>query len=150
MGKQVYFAAGVHGEKAQNTTHKDGPPYLQRDKRFYEEARPVLDELADIGFASVAHDLIKTLSHCVPFDPRGVLIRIGCAVKAAESGHYQFESMAADLVVRIIQRYLAEYRTMVQQDSECRETLIYLLGVFASAGWPQAMRLVYRLDQTLR
>lgn len=150
VGKQVYFASGAHGEKAQNTIHKDGPPNLQRDKRFYEEARPVLDELADIGFASVAHDLIKTLGHCVPFDPRGVLIRIGCAVKAAELGHYQFESMAADLVVRIVERYLAEYRTMVQQDSECRETLIYLLGVFASAGWPQAMRLVYRLDQALR
>jgi hypothetical protein len=66
------------------------------------------------------------------------------------SGGYQFEQMAADLVVRLVERYLAEYRELLQNDPKCRQALVELLDTFVRAGWPAARQLTYRLEEIFR
>ncbi len=149
VSREIYFASGAYDSKHQ------GQPGVARtlkpeSKRFYQEADRILDELAEAGLASVAHHLLETLEFFVPLDPRGVFLRIGRVVRAGQQGGYQYESLAADLIVRIVERYLAEYRSLLRDDPECRRTLVEILDVFVRAGWPSARRLAYRLEEIFR
>jgi hypothetical protein len=58
--------------------------------------------------------------------------------------------MAADLMVRLVERYLAEYRVLLRENEECQRTLLEVLDIFVQAGWPSAQRLTYRLEEIFR
>lgn len=60
---------------------------------------------------------------------------------------YQSESIACDIIVKIVEQYLAEHREVFKQDAECQQLLLDLLGLFL--GWPNAKRLTYRLEEKL-
>jgi hypothetical protein len=94
--------------------------------------------------------LLETLEFFIPLDPGGVFHCIGRVVRGGQQGGYQYESLAADLMVRLVERYLAEHRTLLREDAECRQTLIDILDIFVQAGWPTARRLAYRLDEIFR
>lgn len=57
--------------------------------------------------------------------------------------------MAADLIVRIVERYLADYRA-VFTDRARLDDLMDCLDVFARAGWPTAQALTFRLGEIWR
>src|SRR5258708_11834279 len=78
--------------------------------RLYYEARPLLKQLASAIAAPIAHHLIQALETFVSLDPASVFELIAQAVKSSQVGGYGIETMAADLVVRIVERYLADYR----------------------------------------
>src|SRR5690242_14933505 len=92
----------------------------------------------------------STLEAFVPFDPRGVFVRIGRTVRSGQAGAYETDLLGADLFVRLIERYLAEYRTLLQRDEECRQILVEILDIFVLAGWPQARKLTYGLQDIFR
>jgi hypothetical protein len=57
--------------------------------------------------------------------------------------------MAMREVVKLVESILADYRDKVQEES----SIINLLGVldaFVEAGWPEALNLVWRLDEIYR
>lgn len=149
IGREVYFASGAFDAKSQGRA-QGVRQVSPQSKRFYQEAGAILDELADAALPSVAHQLLETLEHFVPVDPRGVFLRIHRVVSAGQQAGYQYESMAADLIVRLVERYLAEYRKLLQQDADCRRALIEVLDVFVKVGWPSARRLTYRLEEIFR
>lgn len=127
-------------------------PVIKRaeDERFYHEVGPVLDELAQVGSPSLAYELLETLEMYIPVDPSGVFRRITKVVSAGRKWHFEYEQLAMDLMVRIVERYLAEYRSMLQNDRGLQTGLREVLESFMMAGWPAAQRLSYRLDQIFR
>ena len=147
LSLELYFASGAYDDKHPSNFIKLP---TQRSKRFYEETSDILDELTEIKFASIVHHLLQILEFFIPVDPEGVFLRIGKVVHAGQEGGYQYESMGADLLVRIVERYLAEYRALLQRDDSCLQTLIDVLDVFVQAGWPSARRLTYRLEEIFR
>ena len=147
IGREIYFASGAFEQEKGVHTSKSLAP---RSMRFYGEARKILDGLATVHFASTVHHLLQTLKFFIPFDPRGVFLRIGNVVSGGQKGGYEYESLGADLLVRIVERYLAEYRTLLQQDDQCLKVLVDTLDIFVEAGWPAAQRLSYRLDEIFR
>ncbi|MGD0232000.1 MAG: hypothetical protein ABSC19_16870 [Syntrophorhabdales bacterium] len=122
----------------------------ERAERFYREAFPVLDKLVDVGLPSVAHHLLETLAFFIPIDPKGVFVSIGRVVRAGQRGGYQYESLASDLIVKLVERYIAEYRTLLRQDEDCARILVEILDVFVQAGWPSARTLTYGLEEIFR
>lgn len=147
---EVYFSSGAFDNK--RASEDSDVTSLSPDslRLFFAEASKVLEVLAGFSFASVTHHLLETLEYLVPVDPVGVFLRIGCTVCAGQEGGYQFESMAAKLVVKLVERYLAEYRGIFRDNPDCRRTLLDLLDVFVQAGWPSAHRLTYRMDEIFR
>ena len=141
----VYYASGA--SKARRQGQRDITP---QSKRFYQEAEAVFDELAETALPEVVHYLLEILEYFIPLDPRKIFLRIHHVVLLAQKEGYQYESLAADLIVRIVERYLAEYRTLLQEDDACRKALIEILDVFVEAGWPSARRLAYRLEEIYR
>jgi hypothetical protein len=63
---------------------------------------------------------------------------------------YQYDSLAADLMVKVIERYLAEYRYLFREDPEARNLLLSILDIFVTAGWPSARQLSYGLEEIFR
>ncbi len=150
IGSEVYFASGAYDGKEQAQSLQSQPIIREQAERFYCEAGLILDELADISFPSVTHHLLETLEFFIPSHCREVFIRIGQVVRSGQKGGYQYESLAADLIVKLVERYLAEYRTLLREDDKCQKILIEILDVFVQAGWPNARRLTYRLDEIFR
>ncbi len=145
IAAQVYFASGAF------EGNDDEPRATPEQRaRFYHEAESVLDRLADVPLAPVTHHLLETLEACVEVDPRGVFLRIARAVEGGREGEYHLDTMAANLFVSLVERYLAEYRTLFRRHQDLREALIEMLDLFVDAGWPKARQLTYGLHELFR
>jgi hypothetical protein len=68
----------------------------------------------------------------------------------AQSDGLQFESLAVEVVVRTVKRFLAEYRAVLRDRSDCRVALVEILDVFVTVGWPTAQQLTYSLEEIFR
>ncbi|RKZ01487.1 MAG: hypothetical protein DRQ10_01980, partial [Candidatus Hydrothermota bacterium] len=146
--REVYFASGAHDAKEQGQV-KTQPSRAERIK-FYNEFSELLDEFAETGLPNIIHYLVETLEFFIPINRRDVFLKIARAVKAGEREGYQYEPLAVDLIVKIISRYLADYRNLLQKDAECQRALIDILDIFVKAGWPKAWRVAYRLEEIFR
>ena len=144
VSNQLYFASGVFDAKQ----NRPGPDVGVR-YRLFDEARGVLKELAGMGHPEVVHHLVELLEGCIEHNPREVFLIFGQAIRSGASQGYQFESLAVTVFCRIVQRYLAGHRELFE-DAALAEELLSTLDVFVSAGWPEARRLVYGLDELYR
>ena len=143
---ELYFASGVFS----GGQNEEKRITFEEQERFYRELTPTIDRLSTIGLASMVHHLVEMLELFVPLDPRRVFLQVSALVEAGRHDNYQYESMATEHIVRIVARYLAEYRSLLQEDAECRTALRKTLDVFVAAGWPAAQLLSYRLDEIFR
>ena len=50
----------------------------------------------------------------------------------------------------IVDYYLAAQRSLVLQDTECRDVLTGMLTAFVEAGWPGARRVLYGMEDMFR
>lgn len=146
IATEIYFASGAH------QPNSAGPPAIpsQEQERFYREADGVFDQLAAVGLPGLAHHLTETMEMFIPVDPAGVFLRIAAIVRAGRTWDYEYEQLAQDLIVRIVERYLAEYRSLLQQDRGCQTALRETLETFIVAGSARAQMLAYHLDEIFR
>lgn len=142
VGTNIYFVSGAHDD--------DDSPGKRALQRLYSESRDVIDELAAVGIPSLSHHLLETLEVLIPFDPRGVFRRIARVVHGGRKGGYQFDSLAEDAIVRLVNRYLADHRDLFQRDEEARQHLVAVLDTFVEAGSEGARKLSYGLDGIFR
>lgn len=142
LGSDLYHASGA----ADANLHREPERPLAEKRRFLAEAVPLLDQLSTFGIPSLGHSLAQMLAYLVPANPARVLPLFSQVVlRVAERG-YSYEPSAVDLLVRVVERYLAEYREVLQQDVHALRLTIAMLDSFVDAGWPAAWQLVYRLD----
>lgn len=143
VSQRMHFATGNHHGVVQQI---ELTPQLVR---FYQETKPIVSRLANAIVAPIAHHLIQMLEMFIPLDPAGVFERIAQAVRSAQQGGYSDEHMAAELIVRIVELYLADHRA-VFSDRARLDDLMDCLDVFARAGWPAAQELTFRLGEIWR
>jgi hypothetical protein len=144
VAHQVYFASGAFD--LQQSRPEEAPDREQR-KRFLKEAEPIFDQLAATHLTNVAYNLAATLESLIEFEPAGVFLRLRDVIVAAQSDGLQFESLAVEVVVRTVKRFLAEYRAVLRDRSDCRGALVEILDVFVKVGWPAAQQLTYSLEE---
>jgi hypothetical protein len=147
---QIYFASGAYKDAPQDDEDVTITTGVAERTRFLNESRRCLELLSEFGFPSLTHHLLETLEYLIPFDPEEVFLLVGRVVGAGKKGSYQYEPMAVDLVVRLVERFIAEFRHILQENEECRRALIEILDTFVEAGWPNARRLTYGLEDIFR
>ena len=114
------------------------------------EASPTLECLADAGTPHTIYSLLETLEHLLPLDPGKVFdIAMRAVLGGGKRNGFQYESMGADKLVKVVGRLLADHR-QVFGDEVRRQRLVQCLETFASVGWPSASRLLYRLPEVFR
>ncbi len=62
---------------------------------------------------------------------------------------YHHESLASTVIVRMITRYIADHRSIFEDDAR-RSRLVEVLRLFSDVGWSDALRLLYDLPELLR
>lgn len=144
----------VCGEMHASVTGKDGDgsrkPPEPAMATFLEEASPVLMCLAGAGTPPTVYRLLELLEYVLPLDPgKAFDIAMYAALGGGRRSGFQFESMGADRLVGIVGCVLADYRQLFDVE-ERRQILVTCLELFASAGWPSASRLLYRLPELFR
>lgn len=142
VGSNIYFVSGAYDGAG---SHSE--PVL---RRFYRESRDLIDELADVGLPSLAHHLLETLEVLIPVDPRGVFLRVVRVIRGGRKGGYEYDNMAENVLVRIVDRYLADYRKLFQTNEEMQQGLLDILDTFIQAGSEGARRLSYGLGSIFR
>jgi hypothetical protein len=143
MALRIYFASG--GDSQADLSRAD----MARRWRLYRDLLPVLDRLAECSVVHTAYYLIQALEKFVPADPVEVFRLIVKSVMSSAKFGYQFESMGADVVVRIVEEYLADHREVFSDATRLNE-LMDLLNLFVSSGWPAAQSLTFRLAEIWR
>ena len=137
---RLFFASGGH---------PSGSPIATAQIRLFDEAREFFERLADCLVPSIAHHVIETLERYIDVAPSKVFALIARSVRAAERGGYAIESMAATLIVRIVERYLADHREVFESPDRRRD-LMNCLDIFVRAGWPAAQALTFRIPEIWR
>jgi hypothetical protein len=142
---EIYFASGAY--KDQDATGLKINTGAEERSRYLREAEGILEILCEFGYARLTHHLLETLECLISFDPAKVFLRIGRVIRSGKRDFYQYELLAVDLVVGIVERFIAEFRYLLKEDEACRDALIEILDTFVVAGWPKAHRLAYRLEE---
>lgn len=146
IGQELFFGSGAYAALQVNS----GGTTLELKKRFLKEAAGVIHLLSTIGFASVAHNLVQTLSFLADADPAQVFNLVAKVVEGGAKDGYQNDSLAVKEVVNLVERYLAQHKDIFRDNSECRQAIIDILGRFIEADWPEARRLTYQLEDVYR
>lgn len=147
---QIYFASGAYGRDNGGEDQENIPMGPEARARFLRQATEILHLLSEFSYASLAHHLLQTLQFLIPYDPENVFLLVGKVVSSGKQAGYQYESLAVDLIVQLVERFIAEYRYILQESDECRRVLIEILDVFVEAGWANARRLTYRMEEIFR
>lgn len=124
---------------------------------YYQAVVPILDAVIAFGSENGAgtvvpagvHYLMQFFNVAVVVDPPGVLAKAASIALAGSKSGYHLDSLAIDEVVRLVETVLTDHREIVTGGVPLSD-LLRLLDLFADAGWPQALRLVWRLDEVFR
>ena len=121
-----------------------------RNEDLLRQIQPQVFEIIDIFLPSlparIAHSLVETLAAYLDIVPALVALRLAEVTAGASIDGYQQESMAADLVVDMVRRLLADQRELMTRDEVCLQAIIRILDLFVSAGWPRAYELLLSVN----
>lgn len=148
---QLYFASGAYAATVKDREDDRLSPAQQR--RFWREASPLFEIATHNPHPSIVHELLRTLDHLLPCAPADIFLLACRAIQfSAQEAHFQSEPMAHQVVVRLVERTLADHRDIFRRtpesESECVTALVTVLDLFAS--WDQARRLTLRLEEIYR
>ena len=125
--------------------------------RFYSEVKPLMEQVIAFAldrenglmFAGTAHHFMRVLTSFLRCNPKEVLHLAAEVAKSSEPAGYTLDSRAVGDVVELVEIVLADHRGEVR-DGGGLEDLLNLLDLFAKTGWPDALRLIWRLDEVFR
>jgi hypothetical protein len=148
---RFYFESGIYeGQGGQHATREE-------ICSFFVAVRPILQQLGEVaggenGFglpARTAHHFIELLRGSVACDPPEVLHLTRLAVDGARGAGYAFDPIAAQEVTAIVETVMADHRERARTGQPLND-LMQVLNAFVQAGWPEAERLVWRLEELFR
>lgn len=143
IADQLYFAVG----------HDDLSPELKEVSnqiRFLNEYERLISKLATLGTPGAVHHMLEMVGKLTPAAPEQCFDLIAEAMlRTTGVARYEHESLGAGLFVQLIGRYLADYRSIFD-DQERRNKLIDCIALFVEAGWPEARRLFQSLPELLQ
>lgn len=144
---QLYFGSGAH---ADNRGSAMGLMSAETMRRFLDDYRPMLALLAASHEPSTHHHLVELYEFLIPGAPAGVFDALHSLLtgSAAREG-YHHESLAAPVIVRMVTRYIADHRSIFEDDNR-RAALVAILRLFSDVGWSDALKLLYDLPDLLR
>jgi hypothetical protein len=134
----LYFASG-----AAPASQESAPATPQ----YAALAFPALEQLAQLSHPAVVHRVAETLEHLAEHDPARAFLATAAA--ATPPHGYQREPQGAETIMRIIDRYAADYRDILLTQPACLTALRQMLETFARSGWDQAIQRVQDLAEFL-
>lgn len=144
---QLFFGSRAHAESRNRVV---GLPDSAAMKRFLTDYAEILEVLAGSREPGTLHNLIKLYEFLIPGDPIAVFEAIYAILRGrGEAEGYHYESLGSASVVQIVRRYIADHRSIFEEDGR-RAKLVAILQLFSEVGWSEAIKLLYDLPDLLR
>jgi hypothetical protein len=149
---RLYFALDIEHRR------NDEPVSDEPTRRtFYFAIKPILDSVIAFGsdrkagamLGPTAHYFMQLLNAAVAFDTKGALHYAAAIASASKPYGYNLDHLAVKEVVALVETVLADHRLEVHDDTAFND-LLALLDAFTEVGWPDALALVWRLDEIYR
>jgi len=144
----LFFGSGAFQEK-----NSDGVSPVLTDagkKNFVHDVESLLRRLGDIAIPLTIYELVQLLDYMLPGDPALCFDLFTHALTQSGRKHgFQSEQLGVDVLVKIVSHCLADH-DYIFRDKARRDRLVACLDLFIEAGWPNALRLIYRLPDSLR
>lgn len=116
---------------------------------FLKDNAELIRRITQLGTPYSVHHMLELLEAMVPADPVLCFDLISEALlRPAGVARYEHEPLGANLFVKLIGRYLADYRGLFRDDVRSRR-LVDCIAVFVEAGWPEARCLFQHLPELL-
>ena len=138
---------------------KPSKPPLPLDTRrmLYQRTKPIIEHVLCVSEnglpagipAHTAHYLIELLNSTLVFEPAPILHMAARVVRSSKGSGYHLDSMAIREVVKLVEVVLADHLHVLREAQPLSDVLD-VLDVFSEAGWPEAQKLVWRLDEVFR
>jgi hypothetical protein len=151
---RIYFAADINSQLKERREHP-----LNDEERWmlFQQALPLLEKILSFGkqpetgtlLAPTAHHFVELLNGVVGHDPKLIIRMTADVILASKRFNYNLDSLAMGEIVKLVEAILADYRESVQDDTSIKN-LLTVLDAFIEAGWPEALNLVWRLDEIYR
>ncbi|WP_174564896.1 ATP-binding protein [Actinomadura chibensis] len=139
---QLYLAIGAN-------KHADQLPSREQI-RLIDEANPLLQTLAATPVASVVHRLVEIYDHVLDCRPEQALLAVrDILLQVGTQSGYTGDTLGIAICVRFVERVLADHRSILREPDNLT-ALREVCDTFIDAGWPQAHRLVYGIEQIFR
>jgi hypothetical protein len=144
---QFYFGSGAY---AGNKEAEIGLKSVDAMRQFLADYQPALELLAGSHEPATHHHLVELYEYLIPGDPSQVFDAVhGLLLGAGAREGYHYESLASTVIVRMITRYIADHRSIFEDDVR-RAHLVEMLRLFSDVGWSDALKLLYDLPELLR
>ena len=141
IAREIYHASGAF----QTQQEKAQPDDRVVSPSFCSHALPIIEKLADVRTAGIAHPLVQTLAFLSQREPRRAFLAV--AKIAIPGSGYEYESLGEEEVLDLVDLYLAERRGVILNDPECLSGLRRILETFVTAGSDRAIRRVQDLAE---
>jgi len=144
---QFYFGSGAFRQSSEESSGVEG----QSEKlAFLEDYHELLGEIGQHGSAHAIHRLIELYVFLAEASPANVFDHVASIITGPAVGeNYHLEGLGAGTLISLVRVYLADYRAIFD-DPARRSHLVAVLETFSSAGWPEALLLLYELPDLLR
>lgn len=152
--QRIYFSMQVNKEIIQSGRRQILP---QDQQDFYFFIKPLLEKVINIskqldgGFmlGQSAHHFIQIMGEALRYDPRFSLATTKDITVMAGRTQYTFDSAAVKELVKYAEVLLADHKNMLT-DPEAFSQIMDLLNIYVQSGWPEALGLLWRLDEIFR
>ena len=141
IAREIYHASGAF----QTQQEKAQPDHRAVSPSFCALALPIIENLADVRTAGIAHPLVQTLAFLSRREPRRAFLAVAKIVIPGSG--YEYESLGEGEVLDLVDLYLAERRGVILNDLECLSGLRRILETFVAAGSDRAIHLVQDLAE---
>lgn len=141
IASQLYYASGG----VPNST----PPTTQ-EARLLDEAQPLIKVLSATPIARTAHHLVRLCERMIDRRPQETLLTVRDIITqvGAQSG-YTADTLGVGTCVTFVERILADHRSLLRSPDNLT-ALRQICDAFIDAGWPQAHKLVFGIEQIFR
>ena len=151
---RLYYAA-AHQKSGTQEPVEEIPHSLRRE--FYDQVKPLMEKVIEFAsdeehgvmFAKTAHYFMRLLTAFQSYNLKEILSFAAGVAQSSERFGYNLDSLSVEDVVKFVETVLADHRSEVREGQALKD-LLNLLDVFAKAGWSDALKLVWRLDEVFR
>ena len=142
-GMELYFATGRAGGGT-NVLSDTGCA------TFLDEIATTIERIGDNASPHTVYHLMQLIEVLAPYSAAKAFDLTAHVIRAGGlRGGYQYESLGADLMVRLVGTFLADDKEIFAYKAR-RQGLVDCLEIFMEAGWPAAQRLLYRLPELIQ
>jgi len=152
--QRIYFSMQVSKRILQHNRIKITQ---EHQEIFYFFAKPLLEKILSISRqlggghmqGHSAHYFIEIMGEALRFDARFSLATTSEITVMAAATNYTFDHSAIREVVKYTERLLADHKSMLTEP-EAFAQIMNLLNIYVRSGWPEALELLWKLDEIFR